>query len=112
MKQTPRRIRREQKTIAAMARIYCRDHHGLASGVCDDCAQLLDYARQRLEVCPFQERKPACNFCEVHCYSRLMRERVKVVMRYSGPRMLLPHPLLSLGHMLDKLRPVPSLRKR
>ncbi len=106
------RLLREYKTIAAMSRIYCRDHHAQPRGLCEECAGLLDYARRRLEVCPFQEHKPACNFCQVHCYSRLMRERVKAVMRYAGPRMLLRHPLLSLWHLLDKRRPVPSLGKR
>ncbi|NEX23125.1 nitrous oxide-stimulated promoter family protein [Thiorhodococcus mannitoliphagus] len=108
----PVRIRREQRTIRAMTRIYCRDHHGAGPGLCADCAKLLDYAYQRLGVCPFQARKPACNHCEVHCYSRGMREQVKAVMRYAGPRMLLRHPILSLGHLLDKLRPVPSLAKK
>jgi hypothetical protein len=103
------RIAREKRTIATMLGIYCRDHHGARSGLCGECAGLLDYAHRRLDVCPFQEAKPACNHCQVHCYSALMRERVKAVMRYAGPRMLLRHPLLSLFHMLDKLRPAPAI---
>jgi len=105
------RIPREKRTISAMLRIYCRDHHG-DDCLCGDCARLLDYARRRLDSCPFQEVKPACNHCEVHCYSALMRERVRDVMRYAGPRMLLRHPLLSLFHMRDKLRRVPRLPDR
>ena len=103
------RIAREKRTIAAMLGIYCRDHHGPRDGLCGKCAGLLDYAHRRLGVCPFQEAKPACNHCQVHCYSAFMRERVKTVMRYAGPRMLLRHPVLSLFHMLDKLRPAPAL---
>lgn len=106
------RIRREIRTIAAMVRLYCRDHHGVRDGVCDDCAQLLDYANRRLAVCPFQEEKPACNLCEVHCYSAARRERVKEVMRYSGPRMLLRHPLLGIWHVLDRLRKPPTLKRK
>jgi len=30
-----------------------------------------------------------------------MRDRVRVVMRYSGPRMLSRHPLLAVGHLVD-----------
>lgn len=33
-----------------------------------------------------------------------MREQIKAVMRYAGPRMLLHHPILALFHMLDGLR--------
>lgn len=106
-----RRIRREQRTIEAMVRIYCRDHHGRGA-VCRRCAELLDYARRRLEICPFQELKPPCDHCQVHCYGAGMRERVKAVMRYAGPRMVLRHPLMSLYHLLDKRRRVPVLRRR
>lgn len=107
-----RRIRREKKTISAMMAIHCRDHHPGHDGLCDGCAALLEYAHRRLDTCPFQDEKPACNLCEVHCYSAVMRERVREVMRYAGPRMLLPHPILSLGHMIDKLREVPTLKRR
>ncbi len=106
-----RRIRREQRTITAMLGIYCRDHHGGAP-LCEDCSRLLDYAHRRLDVCPFGEAKPACNHCQVHCYSATMRERVKQVMRYAGPRMLTRHPVLALGHILDKLRKVPDLKSK
>jgi len=30
-----------------------------------------------------------------------MKEKVKKVMRYSGPRMLLHHPVLALHHAVD-----------
>ncbi len=93
-----------------MLAIYCRDHHGpLSTGLCIECGALLAYAHRRLDVCPFQEAKPACNSCEVHCYSVPMRDRVKAVMRYAGPRMLLRHPVLSLFHLLDTWRRVPKL---
>ncbi|MBK1720222.1 nitrous oxide-stimulated promoter family protein [Thiocystis violacea] len=107
-----RRITREKKTIAAMMAIYCSDHHGARSGLCDGCASLLDHAERRLDTCPFQEEKPVCKACEVHCYAPTRRERVREVMRYAGPRMLWPHPILSLGHILDKWRPVPKLKTR
>ena len=103
------RITREKQTIGAMMHIYCRDRHGKKGTLCCDCSKLLDYARRRLDTCPFQEVKPACNNCVVHCYSAEMRKRVKTVMRYAGPRMLLRHPILSLHHLLDKRRRPPSL---
>lgn len=106
------RIRREKQTIRAMMRLYCRDFHDNRDTLCGECTTLLDYAFRRLDSCPFHEKKPTCNHCTVHCYSRSMRERVTAVMRYAGPRMLLRHPLLSLGHLLDKLRKTPELPKR
>jgi hypothetical protein len=106
------RIRREKLTIRAMMRLYCRDFHGNRDMLCGECSTLLGYAYRRLDLCPFQEKKPTCKHCTVHCYSRSMRERVTEVMRYAGPRMLLRHPLLTLGHLLDKLRKAPELPKR
>ncbi|MCB1772029.1 MAG: nitrous oxide-stimulated promoter family protein [Gammaproteobacteria bacterium] len=102
------RIARERSTITAMIGIFCRDHHAPGEGLCDACNDLLAYASQRLEICPFQEDKPACNLCEVHCYSQKRRERVKEVMRYAGPRMLLRHPVLALRHLVDTRRPKPK----
>jgi hypothetical protein len=106
-----RRIKREKQTISAMMAIYCRDHHHTDESLCESCAQLLDYAQRRLDSCPFQEKKPACNHCIVHCYSNDMRIKVQDVMRYAGPRMVFRHPLLSLYHLLDKMREVPELSK-
>lgn len=103
------RIRREQRTIRAMIGIYCRDHHAPGPSPCEQCAELMHYAIQRLDVCPFQEQKPACNHCRVHCYSAAMRDRVKTVMRYAGPRMLLRHPWLALMHLIDARRKAPAL---
>jgi len=42
-------------------------------------------------------------------YSAAMREQVRVVMRYAGPRMLRRHPWLALAHIVDGRRPAPDL---
>jgi hypothetical protein len=98
---------REQRTIEAMVRLYCRDRHGAGGSACRECAKLLEYALQRLERCPFQEGKTICAKCPVHCYKPAMRERVREVMRYSGPRMLRRHPVLALYHLVDARRKEP-----
>ncbi len=109
----PRRLAREEKTIAAMIALYCRDHHAGAGdadaaaagpgadGLCHECAELLAYARLRLEKCRYGADKPTCANCETHCYKPAMRERVREVMRYSGPRMLKLHPVLAVAHLVD-----------
>ena len=94
------RLRREKKTIAAMVAIYCEDHHGGAP-FCDDCRELLGYALARLDRCRFGDDKPVCAQCTVHCYKPVMRERVREVMRYAGPRMTLRHPVLAAAHLVE-----------
>jgi Nitrous oxide-stimulated promoter len=102
---TPARIAREKRTVAAMVAIYCRGRHGCGRGpLCETCHELLDYAHCRLDRCPFGARKTACVDCPIHCYKPAMRERVKEVMRYAGPRMLLRHPILAVFHLLDGRR--------
>ncbi len=103
------RLAREYRTLAAMVWIYCHDLHGEDDGPCDECSELLGYAARRIDRCVFGEDKPTCANCTVHCYNAAMRERVRVVMRYAGPRMLLRHPLLAAAHLRDGRRPAPSL---
>jgi hypothetical protein len=101
------RMRREAKTIEVMIGIYCRDQHGAADTLCPECAELLDYALQRLDKCPYQEDKTTCANCPIHCYKPEMREKVRAVMRYAGPRMTFRHPILTLFHFLDGRRKEP-----
>ena len=102
------RLARERRTMAAMVRIYCRDRHATASGFCAACREFLQYADVRLERCRFGEAKPTCAKCPVHCYQRERREQARVIMRHAGPRMLWEHPVMSLRHWLDGLRPAPE----
>lgn len=102
---THRRMQRERETIAAMIRIYCRAHHApQGRELCESCQALLAYAHARLAKCPFQENKPTCARCPIHCYRPDQRDQIRDVMRYAGPRMILRHPRLALLHLLDGLR--------
>lgn len=92
---------REARTVEAMIRLYCRERHASSQSICADCAELLAYACARLDKCPFQGDKPTCARCPVHCYRADRRARVRAVMRYAGPRILLRHPLLALRHLID-----------
>lgn len=105
------RIQREKDTVEAMILIYCSDQHATGDEICENCNRLLAYAKSRLDNCPFQANKPACNHCKVHCYSRARQYEIQKVMRYSGPRMLFRYPLLSLRHLIDTFRKAPSLDK-
>jgi hypothetical protein len=109
-----RRTRREWKTIRAMIALHCEDRHGPAARLCAECDELERYAGARLERCPYGETKPTCVNCPIHCYQQTMRERVRVVMRYAGPRMIRRHPYLALMHVIDGRRKAPErvLRKK
>lgn len=90
-------IAKEKAVIEQMIRLYCRHKEGNAR-LCPDCKALLAYALARLDHCRWGEEKPSCRRCPIHCYRRDMRTRIREVMRYAGPRMLLYHPLFTLRH--------------
>ena len=37
----------------------------------------------------------------VHCYQPQMREQIRQVMRYSGPRILFHHPVMAIRHLIE-----------
>ncbi len=107
----PSRLASELATIEAMIGIYCRARHQ-GEHPCPACRDLLAYAGKRLAGCPFQEGKPTCGNCTVHCYAPRFREQVRAVMRHAGPRMIWQHPLMAIRHLLDNRRKAPFLKHR
>lgn len=106
------RMSREQQTVEAMIGIYCRGQHdATGNGLCPECEALAGYARLRLQKCPYQQEKPTCAKCPIHCYKPDMKERVRGVMRYAGPRIMVRHPLLAVQHLLDGQRDPPPVHK-
>lgn len=93
------RLANERLTIEAMIRLYCRQRHRTKE-LCPDCLALLDYSLMRLQKCPFGNGKTTCRKCTIHCYSPKYRTAIRNVMRYSGPRLLFHHPLLTIRHLL------------
>jgi hypothetical protein len=103
------RMYREGRTIETMVSLYCKHHHGKRVKDCESCGPLEKYALDRLYHCPFQEAKTTCKNCPVHCYKPSMKEDVRVVMRFAGPRMLLRHPILTIYHFIDDRRKEPLI---
>lgn len=110
---------KEKKVIPVMIRTYCRGVHKAerkAQGigrdeVCAECRELTEYALFRLEKCPFKVNKKFCAFCKVHCYKSEMREKIRAVMKYSGPRMICSHPIFAISHVAQVIRHKKSLKK-
>ena len=121
------RIDWEKRTVRHMIELWCRKNHGgkaccemgsrgggLVShcgsgegshggpGLCGECRELLEYSLARLEHCKFSNAKTKCHKCPVHCYRPDMREKIRTVMRFSGPRMLLYHPLEALRYLFSR----------
>ena len=94
-----------------MVEMYCSHHHG-DDVLCNECSELVEYADSKLDLCPYGPEKPTCNNCPIHCYRAEPRERMREIMRYSGPRMLKNHPVLAIRHIFDGRREAPPLPKK
>lgn len=106
-----KRRAREVRTISQMVALHCAGKHNEADrtetaacgeAVCPSCAELDAYAALRTRRCRKMDVKTSCEQCGNHCYKPEMRERIRAVMRYSGPRMLTKHPIAAIRHLLGK----------
>lgn len=103
---------KEKKLIPVMIRIYCKSKHGTkGKELCEDCKELTDYALFRLDKCPFKENKKFCSFCKIRCYKPEMREKIKAVMKFSGPRMFFTHPVFAVSHVVQMINYKRNLKK-
>ena len=93
---------KEKQVVRLMIEVYCRGNHRTRRGeLCPQCRELADYAAARVDHCPHMETKTFCSNCKTHCYKPAMRERIRAVMRYAGPRMLLHHPVMAVRHLIE-----------
>ena len=111
---------KELRVLSDFIAVFCREHHRaeerapfpirddrlrryLGEGevlLCEDCARLLNHGMAKLMLCPY-DPKPACRKCETHCYAPGYRERIREVMRFSGPYLVKRGRLGYLLHYLS-----------
>lgn len=110
-KDTQGKRKREKEIVSQMISLYCKKKHGNKNGLCEQCEELEAYAKKRSDQCPFMETKTFCSNCRVHCYQPVMREKIREVMRFSGPRMLFTHPLIAIKHVIETKKEKKRLEK-
>ena len=74
-----RKRQKEIMLVSQMIKLYCHKNH---------------------TKCRFMKSKTFCSNCKIHCYSPEMRDKIQKVMRYSGPRIFIYHPVLCLRHVI------------
>lgn len=100
-KNTAAKREKEKEIVSLMIALYCKKKHGGGEGLCEECRELDTYAKLRSDKCPFMETKTFCSNCRIHCYKPDMREKIREVMRFSGPRMIFHHPFLAVRHVIE-----------
>lgn len=110
-----RKERKDLKVLALFTSVYCAAHHqaerapieSLPSALdhlrrylcCSECRDFLLYAIDRRLNCPLEEQ-PNCKHCHLHCYRKGHREKVREIMRFSGPALIRKGRLDLLWHYL------------
>jgi hypothetical protein len=113
-----RKEKRDIQILIRFVHIFCRERHGEDSkkpfsppieevaalidrGVrlCESCSELLTYGVRKRFRCPHSP-KPMCKKCEAQCYNRHYKQRVREVMRVSGPYLIKRGRLDLLYHYL------------
>ena len=94
---------REKKVISEMVKLYCRKNHKKRE-LCDECKDVLNYSLNRIDNCKYMDTKTFCSNCKKPFYSPKMKEKIKQIMKFSGPRILFHHPLLVISHMLSRFK--------
>lgn len=92
---------KEKIVVGEMIKLYCNKQHGTKGELCQECKALKEYAELRSDKCPFMETKTFCSNCKVHCYKADMREKIRNVMRFSGPRMVMYHLVMAVNHLIQ-----------
>ena len=95
------RIEREKEVVSRMIELYCKKKLGL-SAISDEYKTLEVYVHKRLDMCRFGDDKPACKRCPIHCYKPQMREKIRAIMRWAGPRMMIYDPIAAIRHLFNK----------
>lgn len=98
------RKEKEYKIVETMIDMYCEDHNISERNLVNDPISLSMYVEHRIKHCIWGNEKTTCGQCTTHCYTPKMREAIKKVMKYSGPRMIYRHPLMALYHLYYSLR--------
>ena len=104
---------KEQYIVRQMIQLYCSRNHQHPKGeMCDECKALADYAEARSAHCPRMAEKTFCSNCTIHCYKPEMREKIRQVMRFSGPRILFYHPFMATWHVITSKQEKRRIRQQ
>lgn len=78
--------------------------------LCPDCYSLCKEVTAHTSRCPHMAYKSFCHYCPRPCYRKERLEAVKPVMKYSGPRLILRHPILAIRHLITTIKSLQFLK--
>lgn len=91
---------KKKKTLNFMFDIYKKSHPQRK----EDLDELKSYAFTRIDKCPNVEEGIYCNTCKIHCFKEDEKEEMRKIMKFSGPRMMIYHPILAMDHLISTIK--------
>lgn len=110
--------KRDIQILIRFVHIFCRENHrgdfkkpfsppseeiaslvGRGIQLCESCSDLFTYGIRKRFRCPHNP-KPLCKKCQAQCYSKNYKQKVRQVMRFSGPYLIKRGRLDLLSHYL------------
>ena len=93
----------EIDTIRAIVSLHCRKKHDHPPKLlCSECEDLLTYCEQKIQYCPWGDKRGQCVTCKSNCFHPDYIKRIKPMMRWAGPRLIFYHPIKLLRHYLRR----------
>ena len=89
----------EYKIVCEMIDLYHRKNDKFSDS---EIGELKAYVKKKLSSCPHGPDKPFCSYCKIHCYEPKMRDKIREIMRFSGPRFIFYRPGKTIKHLLHK----------
>jgi hypothetical protein len=92
----------QEKLVKEMILLYCNKNHNTKNELCESCSELFGYVQKRLKYCPYGDKKPVCFNCKIHCYRKEYKDRIKDVMKFSGPKIMFHNPIAGIKYLFKK----------
>lgn len=78
--------------------------HKTKNSLCKECFALKQYAYNKINKCLFLQTKSFCSCCTLHCYNKEMLDKIRNVMRFSGPELIFSHPITVINHLIKSIK--------
>lgn len=69
--------------------------------LCPVCLAMVLRSEKKTQYCVHMPYKTLCHLCPRPCYTEKQMEEIRPMMRYSGPRLITKHPILTYRHMRE-----------
>lgn len=92
----------KKQVLEKMIRLYCKNNH--KDYLCNDCKNLISYSNIRTDYCKRLDEFFFCSSCDRTCYDNENLEKIRKIMRYSGPRMIYSDPKASVRFVSEKIK--------